>query len=161
MNIFYLDHNPNICAKYHCDKHVVKMILEYAQLLSTAHRFLDKDDVQNSDKLYRATHINHPCSKWVRSSQKNYLWLTDLFVALCHEYTFRYGKEHKTSNLISCLLATPKNICDIDFCQPPQAMPEEYKCSSSIDAYREYYRKDKSRFAKWTKRDCPVWFINK
>ena len=41
MNIFYLHENPEICAEYHCDKHVVKMILETAQMLSTAHRIID------------------------------------------------------------------------------------------------------------------------
>lgn len=91
MNIFYLHSDAKECAVMHCDKHVVKMILETAQLLSTAHRLLDGND---DPILYKATHKNHPSAIWTRKSQKNYLWLTSLLQNLCQEYTYRYGKIH-------------------------------------------------------------------
>ena len=130
MNIFYLDNDPRICAEMHVDKHVVKMILEYAQLLSTAHRVLDGDIVIGLSKtgrkqtryvlpdsrdsiMYSATHINHPSAQWVRQSFQNYIWLTDLLNFLCEEYTYRYGKVHKieSSGLLNTLMVkVPKNI---------------------------------------------------
>jgi hypothetical protein len=97
MNIFYLDEDPKICAQYHCDKHVVKMIIEYAQLLSTAHRVLDGFEGYGSSKsgnrqvkiwtihdsrdeiLYKATHVNHPSNIWTRSSVKNYHYMFQLW----------------------------------------------------------------------------------
>ena len=79
MNIFYLDHDPRIAAKYHCDKHVVKMILESAQMLATAHRVVDKND---DDILYREAYKNHPSTKWVRSNLYHYTWLWSLFNSL-------------------------------------------------------------------------------
>ena len=112
MNIFYLDHDTQKCAEMHNDKHVVKMILEYAQLLSTAHRILDgvlstgvsasgrkktvyvlADDRDTT--LYSATHVNHPSAVWVRQSDANYMWLAELLEMVCGEYTYRYGKVHK------------------------------------------------------------------
>ena len=99
MNIFYFSFWPSDCAKQHCDKHVVKMIVEYAQLLSTAHRVLDGkeitilwnnrkkkiwqlEDEDFDDMLYAATHVNHPSAKWVRHSANNYSWLYNLWASL-------------------------------------------------------------------------------
>ena len=87
MNIFYLDKDPKKCAEMHCDKHVVKMILEYAQLLSTAHRVLDGNEWADHVGLYKATHKNHPSAIWARESAGNYFWLNKLFQELCKEYT--------------------------------------------------------------------------
>ena len=95
MNIFYLHPDPKKCAEMHLNKHCVKMILEYAQLLSTAHRVLDGDDYANQYNLYKATHVNHPSAIWVRQSCYNYSWLMQLLCHLCIEYTHRYGKVHK------------------------------------------------------------------
>ena len=78
MNIFYLDKNPDLSAQLHCDKHVVKMILEYAQMLSTAHRVLD-----NSQDVYKIAHKNHPCTIWVRENKSNYKWLSMMWFFLC------------------------------------------------------------------------------
>lgn len=156
MNIFYLDNNVNTCAQYHCDKHVVKMILEYAQLLSTAHRVLDKDDVPSV--LYKATHINHPSAKWARASTENYRWLYNLFMATCKEYTYRYSKKHKSELLLSSILANvPKNIPDGSFCPPWRAMPDEFKVDDTMQSYRNYYRSAKKDFAHWTKRPTPFF----
>jgi hypothetical protein len=107
MNIFVLDSSPEKAAEYHCDKHVVKMILETCQLLSTAHRVLDGEvgvsnnggslklaDADMDTTLLRSTHTNHPCAVWVRESEANYRWTWRLLCALCDEYTARYGKRH-------------------------------------------------------------------
>ena len=157
MNIFYLQREPEACAHDHCDKHVPKMILEYAQLMSTAHRELDGDDCV--DQLYKSTHKNHPSAIWTRSSDQHYMWLYELFCALSEEYQLRYGKEHLTFTKLHGLLKyLPHNIQANGFSDPPQCMPDEYKHDDCITAYREFYRHDKSRFAKWQYSDVPTWY---
>lgn len=181
MNIFYLDASPKVCAEMHLDKHVVKMILEYAQLLSTAHRILDGVPTQSfsgsgrrktiyrlpderDTVLYSATHANHPSAIWVRQSYANYVWLHRLLHYLCKEYTHRYGKIHKVEHggLLSALYLTPSALDKtkgITFTEPTPAMPDTYKVKNdSINSYRNYYIHDKVRFAKWTKRPMPQWF---
>ena len=156
MNIFYLDKDPIIAAQMSCDKHVVKMILESAQMLCTAHRELDGDV---PDVFYKSTHKNHPSTIWARSKAGNYRWLYDLFVSLCDEYTYRYGKVHLSDKKFrASLLSHPRNISFGDYIQPPQCMPDEYKCDDSVTAYRNYYMGDKAYFAKWSKRDKPNWW---
>jgi hypothetical protein len=175
MNIFYLHPEPKICAQQHVDKHCVKMILEYAQLLSTAHRVLDgtlSTTLSNSgrkrqtytlsddrdDVLYSATHINHPSAIWVRQSSSNYGWLYRLFGELCNEYTHRYGKIHATQRLDSALMMSPNNITIGDFTEPTPAMPDEYKVAGdSIQSYHNYYNGDKKRMFSWKKRETPSW----
>jgi hypothetical protein len=153
MNIFYLDKDCVTSAQYHTDKHVVKMILEYSQLLCTAHRLLD-DDVD--DRLYRATHKNHPSAKYVRYTDSNYKFVYRMFTALCDEYTYRYGKVHLTDTKLRELLKTPpKNIPVGQMTRMPQAMPDEFKCCDSIIAYRNYYRIAKQHLHTWTKRAVP------
>lgn len=181
MNIFYLDPSADLCAQYHTDKHVVKMILEYAQLLSTAHRVLDgKEWIELSSSgrkqkvyklldgtfdfhLYKATHINHPSARWVRNSFHNYNFLFELWVNLLNEYTHRYGKVHKSARLLDLLSYTPERINDTtEFSEPWRAMPDEYKISRCIDdytvkSYRAYYNGDKSHLFNWKSRDVPYW----
>jgi len=179
MNIFYLDHDVQKCAEMHNDKHVVKMILEYAQLLSTAHRYLDGTESVGLSKtgrkqtryvlpdgresnLYFATHINHPSSVWVRQSQANYVWLYELFGWLCNEYAYRYGKHHATIRLDSELMIPPKNIPIGEFTEPTPAMPNEVKIpGNSIASYRNYYINNKAHLANWKKRPIPEWFSTK
>lgn len=158
VNIFYLSNDPVEAARWHLDRHVVKMILEYAQLLSTAHRILDNSQ---DPILYRITHKNHPSAVWVRKSVHNYNWLYELFIALCDEYTRRYGKIHLTdTKLRDVLVVPPKNISTDPFVQPPQAMPNEYKDVDSIVAYRQYYINAKNKFATWKiPEHKPSWFI--
>ena len=159
MNIFYLDSDPTICAKMHNDKHCVKMILESAQMLSTAHRQLDGDDYADTHKLYKNAMVNHPSTIWVRSSHMHYRYLYDLFVALCDEYTDRYGKQHASDRQLRVPLAkAPDNIPQVTWNPPPQCMPEEYKMTSSILAYRKYYINDKGSFSTWKNRPTPYWF---
>lgn len=175
MNIFYLDNNVKTCATYHNDKHVVKMILEYAQLLSTAHRMLDGDEYIDASSgrrikrwrlknesmeniLYKASHINHPSAIWVRQSNNNYNWLMCLLQDLLQEYTHRYGKIHATDRLVYWLRKPPTNIPVGYFTQPTPAMPDEYKVPDSIQSYRNYYIGAKKTMAKWKKRPIPEWW---
>ncbi len=176
MNIFYLDHEVSNCAMMHNDKHCVKMILEYAQLLSTAHRFLDGDAIVGLSPsgrkrttyvlnsaldsiLYSATHINHPSAVWVRQSDANYAWLYRLFGALMDEYTHRYGKIHSCERLSQALSYRPKNIPVGPFTEPTPAMPDEVKIpGDSIASYRNYYINNKSHLANWKKRSIPQWY---
>ena len=166
MNIFYIDSNPIKAAEYMVDKHVVKMIVETAQLLSTAHRVLDgkqvgKTFVLSDDResvLYKATHINHPSAIWCRESNNNYNWLYCHFLALLGEYTHRYGKVHKSTHLTLWLRNTPYNIPVGFKTQPTPAMPEEYiVAGNSIASYRNYYRKGKATLHKWSRREEPSW----
>ena len=180
MNVFYLDNDPLKCAQAHCDKHVVKMIIEYAQLMSTAHRMLDgtmyEDRTANNRRIkrwahpnvryeqlyYKASHVNHPSAIWTRQSDANYKWLYQMWFQLCLEYTNRYGKTHETyRKLASALSHMPVNIPKGDFTQPPQAMPYTCKMIDAVDAYRRYYIREKKDFAKWTNHDIPEWFAYK
>ena len=157
MNIFVLDYDPKSCAQMHCDKHVVKMILETAQLLCGVHHMTEKvtDGVP-----YKLSHKNHPCSIWARECVENYVWLCDLGLELCEEYTYRYGKKHKSQEIIEwCLLNIPnikENGSVTDF---KLAMPDECKIDNNpILSYRKYYIEFKKDFAKWKNRDVPNWF---
>jgi hypothetical protein len=181
MNIFYLDNDVVKCAEMHNDKHCVKMILEYAQLLSTAHRVLDGTQSVGVSKtgrkrityvlpdsresaLYSATHINHPSAIWVRQSYSNYVWLSKLLTALCLEYTYRYGKIHKVerSGLEEELMYPPNNISAFaNFTEPTPAMPDEVKIAGdSLASYKNYYIKNKAHLASWKKRNIPEWYAN-
>ena len=159
MNIFYLDRDPKIAAQMMCDKHVVKMILESAQMLSTGHRVLDGDEYADKVGLYKMAHKNHPSTIWVRSSYQHYKWLYDHMVALMREYTYRYGKHHATERLLTPLSEYPQAIPVGDFTNPPQCMPEVCKGEDTVLAYQNYYIIEKSGFARWTKREIPAWFL--
>jgi hypothetical protein len=153
MNIFFLDFDVKKCAEYHCDKHVVKMILETAQLLCSAHH------VTGGTAQYKLSHKNHPCSIWVRESLSNYLYLCELGLALGEEYTYRYGKKHKSVEVIEWCLVNRPNIHDVDFTTPPLAMGDEYKIGNDvIESYRNYYIGAKSGIATWKNRETPEWF---
>ena len=161
MNIFYLSQDPQEAALMHNDKHCVKMILESAQMLCTAHRALDGNDKCDNLFMYKQAHLNHPSTKWVRENAYNYKWLFNLFEALCDEYTYRYGKLHATDlKLRETLRETPLRIPFINtgFTEPPQCMPEEYKTSDTVEAYRQYYMGEKSSFSTWKKRQTPEWY---
>jgi hypothetical protein len=176
MNIFYLHNDPKICAQQHVDKHCVKMILEYAQLLSTAHRILDGTELATTSAsgrkkkvwqlpdsrdsvLYSATHANHPSAVWVRQSESHYRWLFTLWIELMREYTYRYGKIHASARLIGELNKPPKNIqFGNGFAEPTPAMPEHYRVAGdSIQSYKNYYLGDKQRMFSWKKRETPSW----
>lgn len=143
MNIFYLSHDPAEAARVQYNKHVVKMILESAQLLCTAHRELGNDDVP-----YKSTHKNHPSAVWARSNDLAYIWLYEHMIALGKEYTRRYGKTHLTiSKCHDVLMLPPAGIPSVTWKQPPQCMPDEYKADCSVDAYWNYYEGEKHTVA--------------
>lgn len=156
MNIFILDTDKKLAAEYHCDKHVVKMIVEYAQLLSTAHHHYSTDGT----KLYKPTHKKHPCTLWVIESKSNYVWLYELFLELCEQYKIRYGKEHATFLLLSRSLKNPPlKQPDIGLTDFALAMPDIYKDKNPVVSYRKYYLGEKSRFAIWRAPIVtPLWF---
>ena len=139
MNIFYLDEDPEVAAIVQYNKHVVKMILESAQMLCTAHHCYG-DREQKENVPYKQAHLNHPSTIWARKSRATYMWLYEHMLALGHEYTNRYGKEHLS--IIKCkepLRLAPINMPTYEFEQPPQCMPDEYKDPCSIQAYWNYY----------------------
>ena len=181
MNIFYLHNDTKICAEQHVDKHVVKMIVEYAQLLSTAHRMLDGEEYigksktgrnvkryrmtnPNLDKtVYQAVHYHHPSAVWARETKAQYEWLYSLFVELGKEYTYRYGgKIHSTNALLNDILKNaPENIKQEGWREPPPAMKHFPQCivdGDSIQSYKNYYNEAKAYFAKWSKREVPAWY---
>ena len=159
MNIFILDEDVKKCAQYHCDKHVVKMILETAQLLCGVHHVTAHDTAHDTAHVpYKLSHKNHPCAIWARESFSNYVYLCELGLELCNEYTHRYGKRHKSLDVILWCIVNRPNIPDKGLTEAAKAMPEEYKVKSVVDSYRNYYRGEKSGFANWKMRDVPSWF---
>ena len=156
MNIFVLDLNPKKCAEYHVDKHSTKMCVEYAQLLCGVHH------VTNSQYVipYGLSHKNHPCSIWARECLENYVWLCDLGIELCEEYTYRYGKRHKSQDIIEwCMVHQPKIRSNGRITTFALAMPDECKIGNPVDSYRQYYMTEKRGFATWKNREIPNWFI--
>lgn len=156
MNIFYVDKNPEKAAKALCDKHIVKMVLESAQMMCAP--------FEKGSAPYRRTHFNHPSTKWARKSKEHYTWLATHAMALCLEYTRRYGRVHKSQAVITwCVENMDKlNFPTEGFEQPPQAMPFEYQSNNSVLSYRKYYQGEKKRIAKWkNRRKPPAWWFKR
>ncbi len=162
MNIFVLDENPQVAAKMHNDKHVVKMILESAQLLCGVHHMTDPltDPLTTEQVPYKLSHKNHPCSIWARQCIENYIWLCDLGLSLCEEYTYRYGKRHKSQDVIEwCLINKPNLRENGDITSFALAMPDECKTKTAVESYRLYYLTHKRDMSTWKSRNKPEWFI--
>jgi hypothetical protein len=163
MNIFILDRNPQKAAFYNCDKHVVKMILElFQQLGSAVIRHGATPDMmpltKNGTPLKGGYH-NHPCTRWCGDTRSNFVWASIHGLALCDEYTKRYGKVHSCESGIRKLFDMQNQIPDGDLTPFAQAMPIDYKRIDAVEAYRTYYRKDKRAFAKWDKLgNIPYWW---
>jgi len=163
MNIFFLAAKPDECAKMHCDKHVVKMILETAQILCGVHH----RSGSAFEIPYRKTHVNHPCVVWAATSLENYLWLVELGRELSKEYTFRYsedGKEprtHKSAAVIEWAASSLPPIESRGFTLPAQAMPDHYRVPDDpVAAYRAYYCGDKAPLLTYKKREKPEWIVS-
>lgn len=153
MNIFVLDTDVVPCARYHGDRHVVKMILEGAQMLCTA------SSRHGVPGPYRPTHENHPCTLWAGDSLDNWKWLLRLTLALGREYTHRFGKQapHASAVVAAGLQVPP--IPERGLTSFAQAMPERYRIPGDpVAAYRGYYMGEKGRMAVWTRRRAPRWF---
>ncbi len=177
MNIFYTDYDPEVAARNMVDRHVVKMILETAQLLSTAHRVLDGEMiVGKNDKgrkttkwtlpdardtiIYASTHRNHPSAIWVRESAANYNWLYSHLLALGREYTYRYGRTHLTIDKLKDILKdAPANIEQSKvMTKMPSCMDKQYIISlDPIINYRNYYNYGKTDLLRWSNRPPPKW----
>ena len=182
MNIFILDKDPKQAAVQQCDKHIVKMVLESAQMLSTAHRLLDGTLTRRPSKsgktmskyyalsndfmernLYKAVHFNHPCTVWTMESLHNYHWHYNHFTALAEEYEYRYNKEHKSWSLLSIPLSlAPANIPTVPQTPFKLAMGSNPECMDPEDpvgSYRKFYKTKQARFSMdWTNRSVPNWF---
>lgn len=169
MNIFFVDEKPEVAARALCDAHVRKMIIETAQMLSTAHRIKLADVPQLiNPNLYKSTHVNHPSSKWVRENHVNYEWAFFHWYELCKEYNFRYGKTHATYKKLGTILyRAPFDASDIltgdkrRITPIPLCMPDEYKTDNPVESYRAYYRSKQHTMKipmKWTGRNKPEWF---
>lgn len=177
MNIFVLDYDVERSAQYMCDKHVVKMMTEHNQMLSTAFRLMNgvktkklhkgklKDfyvlDSKIENIVNKVTHINHPCNVWIRKSKQNYKWLYDYNIQTIKQYILRYGKQPKCirEGLMDILSDIPSNIPDKDLTPFPKAMPVEYDCGDVVQSYRKFYINDKREFARWSKTPVPDWWI--
>ena len=158
MNIFFLSRNVWVCARWHLNSHCVKMILESAQLLSTAIW------VYGGVGPLKLTHANHPCAIWARSGRANWIWLKMLAIALCKEYTYRYGRVHAVQQMIYDMKCP--DLDDVPFFDPPQAMPDQYKDPDSVIAYRNYYAIGKKELHKtskgkytWKNRPIPPFIV--
>lgn len=155
MNIFVLDIDPTEAAIAQCDKHVVKMPLECAQMLSTVHHIYESDRV---DEVYKPTHRHHPCTVWAATTRSNYYWLYDHFEALSGEYRYRYGNTHQSwFKLREPLRHPPTGLRGVGLTTFAQAMPDEYKCDDAVAAYQSFYRSEKKSFLVYSKRMAPDW----
>lgn len=154
MNIFVLDEDPRKAARMLCDKHLIKMILESAQMLCSAY--------ESGEAPYRRTHYNHPSTKWSRASYENYKWLFEHADEMCSEYQKYFGKVHKSSKVIwwcwdnrGKLSLPKKGLTPFSL-----AMPKEYMNKNATTSYRNYYLHAKSGIATWTRgREAPDWFL--
>jgi hypothetical protein len=156
MNIFILHQNPSECAKMYCDKHVVKMLLETAQMLSTTLHECGQSDIAP----YKLNHVNHPCSVWARQSLENWVWLRELGKELYKEYKYRYNdKTHKSGEVILSLYGVLPDIEAKGLTKFAQALPDKYKNDNPVIAYRQYYLGDKQHLLKYTKRSIPEFII--
>lgn len=155
MNIFILDLDLEKCATYHVNKHVVKMCVEYAQLLCNAHHISGSE----SSIPYKLTHKNHPCSVWVRECIENYKWLCDLALFLCKEYRIRYDKIHKSEAVIKWAKKNQPNLKSLkSLTKFAIAMPAECQLDTAVNSYRNYYIQEKKHIAEWRRRSVPEWF---
>ena len=159
MNIFFLDRDPYKAALALCDKHVPKMLLESAQMLSTA---LHSHTMGISTGIYKKAYPNHPMTKWVGFNRDNFNWALENAMWIDEEYKTRFKKQHKSGKVIQCIIDNDyyKDIPDGFFSEPPQCMPDEYKDKDYVTAYRKYYQGAKSYFAKWERGvSAPDWWV--
>lgn len=150
MNIFVLHQYPRKCAEMHCDKHIVKMPVEMAQMLSTAHH---THDSEYKHEVYKPIQGKHPCPRWVSESSENYDWTFDLFYWLCKEYSKRYGRDYKSFELSEYLKNNP--CPEGEMTERPLCMPDRYKTDDPVESYRNYYLGDKLEIAEWNFSEVP------
>jgi hypothetical protein len=177
MNIFAIDSDPLMAASWLVDKHVVKMPVEYAQMLCTAHwvsagiskrKSVGENDADgifrnfpDGCSPYLPTHVNHPSSAWARETLGNYMWLAAHAKATCKEYTRRYKRIHASEAVIDWCATNIPTVCGNDVHITPfkLAMPIEFKIDEDrIESYRNYYRYAKTHIHSWKIPECkPNW----
>lgn len=151
MNIFVLNYNPVESAHMICDIHSSKMVLETAQILCSA--------FEPGEAPYKRTHYNHPCNIWARQSIQNYDWLIRYGVELAKEYTHRFGRRHKSQDVIEWCEKNKPNLPDTMLTPFALAMPDKYKSECPVESYRAYYKGEKNEIATWNKnRTPPSWW---
>lgn len=165
MNIFVLDRNPMDAARMMCDKHIPKMCVESLQMMGSALRRHGVTDDQmplsEAGKPIKGGYRNHPCTMWAGDSRANFAWLGMHGLELCSEYTLRFGKVHKCEHKIKQMYKMAHFIPNGALTPFAQAMPDQYKRIDAVRAYRDYYRCEKSFFAKWEKgRAAPQWWVD-
>lgn len=155
MQIFFLSFEPEEAAQQLCDKHVIKQILEAAQMLCTVHF------KEGSTAPYKPCFPKHPCVLWMQESIKNYRWTVHFGLECCKEYQYRYGEHriHKSQAVLEWLLKNEPTLPNVEFTKPRLAMPEQYKNDCVVKSYRDYILGEKRNFCVWTKRSPPEWFI--
>lgn len=181
MNLFVLSNDAVEAARLQCDKHVTKMTVESAQMLSTAHRMLDgviskqrsksgkttvkhwRLEDERDSILYKAVHMSHPCTVWTMKTRSNYEWHFEHYRALAEEYKYRYGRDHKSwVDLCDVLRTPPRNIPQGPLTTHPLAMKSNPECmypDDPVKSYRLFYQTKQDRFKMvWSKRDVPEWF---
>ena len=154
MNILYINADPVVAAQELCDDHIRKMQIESAQMLCTAHW------ANGGEAPYKRAHLNHPSTKWTRESIQHYRWVVKHGLEVCSEFTKRYGKHHKTQDVLEWCRDNEPNVPDNGFTTPPQCMPDEYKKDDTIEAYKTYYIQDKIKIKglNWNKlNNKPIW----
>ena len=174
MNLFFLDLDPKKCAEYHCDKHVVKMILEIIQMLYTAHNVLKTKNLPTGS--YRSFNPHHPTAVWIRLCDENYTYACEVAFYLCEEYRFRYNRIHSCEKHLNWLINNKPTFIHVEepyknskkqvylshlsdkYTPVPLAMPEDSIRKLTINSYRSYYNIHKKRFTTWTNRPTPPWF---
>ena len=163
MNIFALSKDPEQSARWMIDRHVIKMVLETAQVLSTVYQKIRGPN----QFLYKPTHHNHPSTLWAGASYQNFKWLMKHFQALAREYTYRYGKRHLSFDKVYPHI---KDLSKSDFpsvalTPVTPAMKPEYKVREADTwedvqyLYRRYYCLSKQDFATWKHREPPAWYV--
>ena len=183
MNIFALSRCPVESAQQMLNKHVVKMPTETCQMLHTNalfNEFADRYGYEPTLRRLKEYHeetesilmkpamLNHPSTIWARQNVHNTLWLYNHGLALCEEFTERYGKEHGS---FSRILQTPIDFDATEFLATPPliAMFDEYRIPNKygehcwdyvIDSYRHYYLEGKWKFAEWRNDRKPSWWPN-
>lgn len=170
MNIFFLSLSEEQCAAYHCDKHVNKMITEHLQMMSVALDHYGYPPARKKDGNYYSTRAykNHPCTKWVKESSSNFMWLYVTTYHLCGEFRKRFGRNHAGMNSLISLNVEGDSIITkvmeegifphIGMTLPAQAMPSFCRVDGNpVQAYRNYYNWMKWRFASW-KTQPPSWW---
>lgn len=179
MNIFFLDKDPVNAARYHCDKHVIKMITETCQIISTAIRIhYNKSSYsgmpidlyhfpQPYSYLYKPTHIHHPSIRWAEKKWDNMVWLITLGRNLLKEYDRRYGKDLdsfiRARQILNGYLKNVEYNNKTKITSPPLVMPDDYKIridnvNDVVSAYRKYYFTEKKHLAEWAGNRKPEWY---